>query len=132
MPQINIDFGAKEQYEIIPQGEYRVQVTDTETKESKSGKPMLGLTFEIVEGDYENRKLFSNLMLDDPKALWRTRRDLGVLLGTSDLEGQFDFNTEDLIGAEAIAKVTHRVWKESDGGDGEARPNVQKLEPVGF
>lgn len=53
-------------FEPLPTGWYKVVVTDGEVKESKSpknlGKPYYSLELTVVEGPYEGRKVFDNLM----------------------------------------------------------------------
>jgi hypothetical protein len=129
MPQINIDFGEIPEYEAIPQGTYPVEAVDAEEKTSSTGKQMLVVTFEVSGGEHAGRKIYHNIMLEasEPEKLWRTKKDLKVLLGLGDDEGLVSFAPADVIGAQAMALVTQRVWKVEDGGDGEARPNIKKL-----
>ena len=57
------DFGA------IPAGRYLAMVTESELKPTKSGSgSYLQLTFEILEGPYKGRFLWSRLNLENPNA----------------------------------------------------------------
>lgn len=51
-------------FEVIPAGWYKAMITDSESKETKSGTgEYLQLRFDIIEGEYENRVLFARLNL---------------------------------------------------------------------
>lgn len=71
MAQINYTPDANDQYvgfQPVPAGEYRVQITDTAIKDTKSGNgKILNLTYEIV-GDPElsGRKIFDTINLENP------------------------------------------------------------------
>jgi len=71
MAQLNYTPDENDQYkgfEPVPAGEYRIQITDTAIKETKSGNgTILNLTYEIV-GDptYSGRKVFDTINLDNP------------------------------------------------------------------
>jgi len=57
-------------FEAIPAGKYLAVVTDSTMRPTKSGNgSFLELTFEIVEGEYKGRKLWSRLNLDNPNAV---------------------------------------------------------------
>lgn len=56
-------------FEAIPAGKYLAVITDSEMKPNKAGTgSLLQLTFQIIEGDYENRLLWTRLNLDHPNA----------------------------------------------------------------
>lgn len=66
--------GKSQTLEPLPSGKYLVAVTDCDLEEVKSGgsgkpenvgKPMFVMEFTVQEGDYENRKVWSNVMLFD-------------------------------------------------------------------
>lgn len=66
--------GKSETLEPLPSGKYLVAVTDCDLEEIKPGgsgkpenvgKPMFVMEFTVQEGDYENRKAWSNVMLFD-------------------------------------------------------------------
>jgi hypothetical protein len=56
-------------YQPIPPGEYKVQITSSEVVENsaKTGR-ILKLELEITEGDQAGRKLFDRLNIDNPNA----------------------------------------------------------------
>lgn len=51
-------------FDPLPAGWYNAKITDSELKPTKDGTgEMLALTFEILDGQYANRKVFTNLNL---------------------------------------------------------------------
>jgi hypothetical protein len=56
-------------FEPIPAGKYLAVITDSEMKPTKSGSGhYLELTFQVIDGQYKNRLLWSRLNLDNPNA----------------------------------------------------------------
>lgn len=56
--------------EPIPAGKYVVVITESEMKPTKAGTGhYLQLTYQITEGDYKNRLLWTRLNLDNPNAI---------------------------------------------------------------
>lgn len=54
----------------IPPGKYLAVITDSEMKPTKAGNgSYLQLTFQILEGDYANRRLWARLNLDNPSEI---------------------------------------------------------------
>lgn len=125
MPHVNVDFSEVEEFETLPVGDYYVEIDEAELKQSSTGKAMLTLQLVVKEPEeYEGRKVFDNLMLEG-RALWRTKQTLEVLLGDM-LEGRYELDTDELVGAQCMVTVAHRIWKKEDGGDGQARADVRK------
>jgi len=56
-------------FEPIPAGKYLAVITASEMKPTKTGSgTFLELTFQVIEGQYKNRMLWSRLNLDNPNA----------------------------------------------------------------
>ena len=56
-------------FEPIPADKYVAVITDSEMKSTKSGSGhYLELTFQVIDGPYKNRLLWSRLNLDNPNA----------------------------------------------------------------
>ena len=56
-------------FEPLPAGRYRVVVTDSEEKPTKSGDASyMQFTFEVIEGPHAGRKLWARLNLNNPSA----------------------------------------------------------------
>jgi len=57
-------------FDPIPAGKYLAVITESEMKPTKSGVGQyLQLTFQVIEGEYKGRLLWSRLNLDNPNAL---------------------------------------------------------------
>ena len=57
-------------FEPVPAGKYVAAITASEMKPTKAGDgSYLELTFQILEGDYKGRLLWSRLNLDNPNEL---------------------------------------------------------------
>lgn len=53
----------------IPAGKYVAVITDSDMKANKAGTgSFLQLTFQVIEGEYKNRLLWTRLNLDHPNA----------------------------------------------------------------
>lgn len=56
-----------DEFEAIPAGKYQAVITDSEFKPTKAGTGnYLQLAFEIIDGEYKGRLLWSRLNLDNP------------------------------------------------------------------
>jgi hypothetical protein len=54
-------------FDPLPAGDYLLVITDSESKPTKAGTgSYLALTLEVVEGQFQGRKLFHNLNLENP------------------------------------------------------------------
>ena len=125
MPQVNVDFSDVQEFELLPEGDYVVEIEEVEVKQSSTGKAMMSLQMTVREPEeHQGRKLFDNMMLEG-NALWRTKRELNAILGDVP-DGAFNFDTEDLVGTQVGVYVGHRKWKKEDGGDDTMRPDVRK------
>ena len=57
------------EFDPVPAGKYLAVITASEMKPTKSGTgSYLELTFQIIEGQYQNRNLWARLNLDNPNA----------------------------------------------------------------
>lgn len=55
--------------EAVPAGKYIAVIIESEIKPTKSGNgQFLELTFEIIDGEYKGRKVWSRLNIDNPNA----------------------------------------------------------------
>lgn len=56
-------------FDPIPAGKYLAVITDSEMKPTKAGTgTLLQLTFQVIEGDFKNRLLWTRLNLENPNA----------------------------------------------------------------
>lgn len=57
-------------FDAIPAGKYEALIVDSEMRPTKSGSgEYLYLTFQITEGDFKNRKLWTRLNLNNPNEM---------------------------------------------------------------
>ena len=94
--------------EPIPSGYYKVTISDVELRESKSqknfGKPYYAIEHTVSDGDYEGRKVYSNVMLFEG-ALYSLNQLLNGL-GIDTEAGEVEVpEPEELLGQELYAKV---------------------------
>jgi hypothetical protein len=54
----------KKTYEPIPAGGYVVKMNRLEEKPTKAGDTMLSASFQVVDGDFTNRLLFHNFIIE--------------------------------------------------------------------
>ena len=70
MPNLNgFDAGNVEpvpSFDPIPAGQYLAMISASEEKTSKQGNKFLSLEFEVLDGQYKDRKLWVNLNLSHP------------------------------------------------------------------
>ncbi len=57
-------------FEPIPVGKYLAVITESEMKANKAGTgSLLQMTFQVIEGEHQNRLLWARLNLDHPNAV---------------------------------------------------------------
>lgn len=85
MAQLNFDATQVEPtqaYELLPAGTYPAFITESDFMPTKNGSgSYLKLKFQIIEGEYTGRVLFTNLNLDNPNktAVEIAQRDLSAI-----------------------------------------------------
>jgi hypothetical protein len=132
MSEIVVDFSEAVERQLLAPDWYRVRIESIEQKTSSSGKPMLSVMLRVSEGQYAEQALFTNWMLAG-KGAGITKGAFRAFLGDEVVDsGQSRYTLSDFEGAEAMARVTNRVWKEEDGGDGEMQNRVSRYKPLEF
>lgn len=53
------------EFKEVPEGKYEVKVEKMELKESSTHKPMVSVWFKILNGEFENNRLFMNQVVDE-------------------------------------------------------------------
>ena len=82
-----LNFNANEvepsvEFEAIPAGKYQAVIVDSDMRPNKAGTgEYLQLEFEIIEGEYQNRKVWTRLNLHNPNpdAVRMARADLSAI-----------------------------------------------------
>lgn len=121
-------------FDAIPSGRYLVNITDIELRESKSeknnGKPYWHVELTVQEGDFEDRKLWTNVMLFEG-ALY----SLSQLLKSTGFEDSIKKgivpSADSLMGKQCVAVVRRQVDKYLQDQDPTGKPEF-KNEVKGF
>lgn len=105
-------------FDELPDGQYEVEVEKMELKESSKGDPMLTIWFKVVDGEFENQRIFYNGVMQPQndsafgfqvhrnnemlRALWDCEKDEVKFTGfkayadlvldiQEDIDGQFEY-----------------------------------------
>lgn len=111
-----------ESFDPLPPGKYKAMIVASEIKDTQAGDgKYLKLEFQILEGEFANRRLWTNLNLRNPnqKAMEIAYRDLAAIesaLGLRNVQ-----RSEDLHDRPLIVKV--KIEKGKDGYDDQNRIN---------
>ena len=121
MKNIAVDFTDVESRELLPEGEYAVEVVEIEQREGTKG-PYLNWELKVVVGQFKGRKLWNVTSLAQ-QSLWVLRAHLAAL-GVATPQGKFVLNPDALKGLKMGVKVGHKVF------DGKTRAKVEDAFPL--
>lgn len=117
---MRINFSGVADLKPVPAGTYKATLTErklvAESKASK--KPFMQLTFTIQDDDFQGRKLWTNLSLQE-QSFWRVKQTL-VRLGYDQeaLEADEEIDVEEafqeLVGAECALVVAIEQYNNED------------------
>lgn len=95
---------------IIPEGDHRIRIEKAEKVQSKTGKDMLKLTFQVSG---KSNKLFHNIVFlpDRPEI---TNRNLTQFFDAFPSIGDGNFNLESWTGKVGACRVKHEEYNGSD------------------
>lgn len=118
-----------EQFQLLPPGEYRVAIMNTEVKETRSGGSMLAMTYEVQDGERRGAKVFDNLNIwhSSPRAVefaLRQLKTIATCCGHSN--PNYIADTSELHGQEMIVKLAIRK-----GDDGTEYQDVKGYKEIG-
>jgi hypothetical protein len=107
----------RDDFSPIPAGTYVVEVIESEEKAANSGR-MIKFTLKVVEGEYENRRLWDHVNYINESAVAQRigQQQLGALQNAVGLTGEMD-DTEVLHGVPVLAKITIEPDKSGKYGD---------------
>lgn len=96
--------------EVLPIGEYDVEVAGANAGTSQGGKPQIGVRFKVLAGPYAGKSFWDNLTLttDNPKAVAVFLRKMGQLGVSTDFI-KTQTSVEVLAGAIQVGKQYHVV-----------------------
>lgn len=103
-------------FDPIPEGKYTAIITESEEKQTRKGDgSYLSLKFQIVEGKYQNRTLYTNLNLDNPNetAVKIARADLSAIcraVGVLQPQESAELHNKPMV-------ITVKCKKRDDTGD---------------
>ena len=115
-------------FDVIPAGKYKVQITDSDMKPTKNGDGQyLWLEMEILDGEYQSRKIWDRLNLVNPnqQAVEIAQRNLSALCHATGKLHVSD--SQDLHFIPVIASVKVRPAK----GDYDASNEIRGYEAAG-
>ena len=97
--------------DLLPAGEYSAQAIEGEKKDTQSGGTMLIFTFEILEGEFQGRRIWDrlNYVNSNPEAQRIARKALGKFAVAAGLAGFED--TDDFLWKPVRISVTVRKDK---------------------
>ena len=114
-------------FDPIPTGKYYARITNIETKEcgptsKNAGKPYWAVEFTIQDGDFENRKVWTNAMLFEG-ALYTVAQILKATGHNDALQTGVIPDPDDLISKEVTVNVRKQrdSYAEERDGDGEVQ-----------
>ena len=91
------DFNESE-FQPLPVGNYLVKVVNVEKKTSQSGNDYVGMVMEIIDGEYNGRKIYNNLHLtpktaeNSIKRIYKMAEFVGITpVAFSDVDSIVDF-----------------------------------------
>lgn len=118
-------------FEALPPGWYNVRVTGVEEKVSGDnakhpGSTYLNIEYTVQDGEFEDRKVWGNASLL-PHALF-TIKGLLAAIGGFDVDGELEFDEDDLIGKACMVKLTKREYPQ---GSGEYTNDIKSFKPEG-
>ena len=91
------DFNETE-FQPLPVGNYLVKVVNVEKKTSQSGNDYVGMVMEVIDGEYNGRKIYNNLHLtpktaeNSIKRIYKMAEFVGITpVAFSDVDSIVDF-----------------------------------------
>ena len=102
-----------EGFDPIPAGVYPVVVSSLRQSEEDgpSGYPYIIVEMTVADGEFENRKLWTNLSMS-PKAAFKVKEFLlAVGVSEEDLGGEFEFDPDEYEGATADVAVKQESYE---------------------
>jgi len=114
-------------YEPVPTGWYKVSIVTSEMKQTKNGDGQyLQIEMEILEGEYENRKLWDRLNLMNPnqQAVDIAQRTLSAICHSIGVMTVSD--SEQLHGKPMLARAVFVPAK----GDYDAKNDIKGYKPI--
>jgi len=100
----------KDSFEPLPEGQYMCRIDKCTLTQSSTGKPMLKMEWVVIDGEFEGRRIFDNVVISD-QTRWKVKQyaDLaGITEGTA-------VDTNDFEGVEALLGVFQEERNDGKG-----------------
>jgi|694.fasta_scaffold08054_9 hypothetical protein len=134
MAKLDFSFDASkvdttDEFAPIPKGKYAVEIIESVVKETQKGGQMLRLTARVIEGEFENRRIWTNINFRNPNPVAETIgiKTMAQLSNACGITGGFD-DTEELHFKPIMAEVTVEVDKNGQYSD---RNSIRSFSPYG-
>ena len=121
MKNIALDFTNVESRELLPEGEYAVEVKEIEQREGNKG-PYLNWELQVCAGQFKGRKIWNVTSLA-VQSLWVLRATLEAL-GVQVPGGKFILQPDAYKGLKMGVRLVHRVH------DSKTRAKVESVFPL--
>ena len=124
----NTDDVPPSEFTPLPAGDYLVQIIESEVKPTKSGEgKQLVLTFEVLDGECQNRRVWERLNISNPSAqaqsiAQRALADLYTAVGLATVNDSEELHFKPLI---------VRLKIKDDGGDFGPQNRISRYLPAG-
>lgn len=136
MAQIDFDASSVEpsaprEHTILPPGKYVAEIIDSEMRQSSSGGEMLSLTWQIVEGEHQGRRLWCNLNLvnSNQQAVEIARRDLSAIcraIGKMHVKDSAELHMRPML----LTVAVQEAHRDKRGIDRAARNEIKGYSPL--
>lgn len=121
--RVNKAESSSSDFEALPEGRYTAKLNDVDTTKEGAKGAYWSWEFEIVDGEFKNRKLWVNTSLSE-KADWKMK-EVFTAFGYD-----ADTDTDELVGEQVRLQVSQRAI-ESGPKKGDIGNNVDRVMPVG-
>ena len=119
-----------ENFQLLPDGTYEFQITDTEERKTKAGDPMVNVECEVINNaEHNGRRVFTNVSFlpkDKPGSGMATHFLKCINMPW---EGSIEVNHENWIGEKFKAMVSSRSYKNASGEEKTVN-DLKKIEAV--
>lgn len=127
MTAFEVDFSEIKDLGPVSPGTYNASIVTAKPGMSQTGNPKIDVAWSIVEGEYENRRIFDTLSFH-PNALPITKGKLRGIGFPDDFSGGID--PEDLVGVSATLIVTIQKSTAVNPDTGEPYPDRNRISRI--
>lgn len=112
----NFDFtDVEDGFELLPKGDYAINLFDVDLKKTKAKDDMYVLVLKVAEGEHKGRQLFFNLPVMQ-QTMWKIKETLEAF-GVEVPKGAMNIDFDEMLGKKATAIIEHREYQGKDRED---------------